>query len=65
MSEETLLTWAREMVDIILEDIYDPYLSTHGDWAAKLLADKIKEDLPTLVEEGFCADCQYKRRCET
>ena len=62
MSEEFYLKWAQEFVDVILEDIYDPYLASHSDWVVKRVAEKLKEDLPVVVEEGFCSDCDYHRR---
>ena len=57
------LEWAKEIINIMAENLlYAPYFQSHSDELVPIVAKKLKSDLEDcIVEEWFCADCDYKR----
>jgi len=56
--------WAEEIIEKLLAPSYAPYfVSNLGIYTSKL-AKILSEEVPTVVQEEFCSDCDYVRRCE-
>ena len=57
--------WADELLQHLADNFDDPYNAEDYARAVKMLALKLFKDAELwLVPEGFCADCDYKRRYE-
>jgi len=60
MIEETYIDLAWEVLGLIDDQAQ---LTEYSDETAQKLAQKLKTDIRVIVDEGFCADCDYYRRC--
>ena len=56
--------WAEEIIEKILEGSYVPYFVSNLDVYTSKLAKILSEEVPTVVQEEFCSDCDYVRRYE-
>ena len=61
MTERNLYEdWAKEIIDKMLDNSYNPYLATNRKDLSKIVAIKLKDDLESfIVSDWFCSGCEY------